>query len=318
MEENADSEKKAGYKLFNFADNPWKLSTIILIAISFILLILVFRGGMTGNVISEDEIGEKALGFFNTQLSKTPGTLNSVKEVSGIYEVVVSAGGKNIPLYFTKDGKFIYPGSELMPVTEATGDTTNQPSQQVSKSDKPKVELFVMTYCPYGTQAEKGIIPALNLLGDKIDGKIRFVHYFMHGDKEEQETYTQLCIREEQAGSYLSYLECFLEDGNSSRCLSKAGIDPAKLSLCEQGKAKGYYASDSALSNSYGVQGSPTLIINGQEASSGRSSSALLSAICSAFNNEPSECNEKVSGDEPAPGFGYSGSATDNSGGSCG
>src|SRR3989344_198028 len=297
--------------------NLWVTSTIVLAVLCIILLFFAFKGGMTGNVISEGEIGEKALGFFNTQLSKAPGTLNSVKEVSGIYKVVVSAGGKNIPLYFTKDGKFIYPGSELMPVTEATGDTTNQPSQQVSKSDKPKVELFVMTYCPYGTQAENGMIPVLNLLGDKIDGKIRFVHYFMHGDKEEKETYTQLCIREEQSGKYLSYFECFLEDGDSARCLAETGIDTTKLSSCIQSKAKDYYASDSALSNDYGVQGSPTLVINGHEVSSGRSSSALLAAICSAFNNEPSECNEEVSSQDHAPGFGYAGAGS-HSGGNAG
>ncbi|MBI2124670.1 thioredoxin domain-containing protein, partial [Candidatus Pacearchaeota archaeon] len=209
---------------------------------------------------------------------------------------------------------------ELMPIT-ATGDATSQASSsQAIKSAKPKVELFVMTYCPYGTQAEKGLIPALNLLGDKIDAKIRFVHYFMHGDKEEQETYTQLCIREEQSGKYLSYLECFLEDGNSARCLAEAGIDKTKLNSCTESKAKGYYASDSALSNSYGVQGSPTLIINGQEASSGRSSSALLSAICSAFSNEPEECSEQVSSEDPAPGFGYVGAGSHSGGnaGSCG
>jgi len=298
--------------------NLWVTSTIVLAVLCIILLFFAFKGGMTGNVISEGEIGEKALGFFNTQLSKTPGTLNSVKEVSGIYKVVVSAGGKNIPLYFTKDGKFIYPGSELMPVT-ATGDTASQASQ-TQKSDKPKVELFVMTYCPYGTQAEKGLIPVLSLLGDKIDGKIRFVHYFMHGEKEEQETYNQLCIREEQSGKYLSYLECFLEDGDSSKCLTEAGIDKTRLSSCMQSKAKDYYASDSALSQSYGVQGSPTLIINGQEASSGRSSSALLSTICSAFNNEPEECNEEISSQDPAPGFGYTGagSHSGSNAGSCG
>ena len=83
--------------------NLWVTSTIVLAVLCIILLFFAFKGGMTGNVISEGEIGEKALGFFNTQLSKTPGTLNSVKEVSGIYKVVVSAGGKNIPLYFTKD-----------------------------------------------------------------------------------------------------------------------------------------------------------------------------------------------------------------------
>ncbi|HLD37692.1 MAG TPA: hypothetical protein VJA86_03835, partial [Candidatus Nanoarchaeia archaeon] len=317
VENTENNSNKPGFSL---SDNPWKLSAIILAVLCIILLVFAFRGGVTGNVVSEKSIGEKAVSFVNSQLLQGKGTvtLESVSETNGLYEVIVNYNGQKVPTYFTKDGQLFVQG--VVPVSaSASGSGQGQPAKtEVVKSAKPKVELFVMTYCPYGTQAEKGLIPALNLLGDKIDAKIRFVHYFMHGDKEEQETYTQLCIREEQAGSYLSYLECFLEDGNSSRCLSKAGIDPAKLSLCEQGKAKGYYASDSALSNSYGVQGSPTLIINGQEASSGRSSSALLSAICSAFNNEPSECNEKVSGDEPAPGFGYSGSATDNSGGSCG
>ncbi len=44
-----------------------------------------------------------------------------------------------------------------------------------------------MSYCPYGTQAEKGILPVVALLGDKIDFKLRTVHYVLHGDKEDLE-----------------------------------------------------------------------------------------------------------------------------------
>ena len=86
-----------------------------------------------------------------------------------------------------------------------------------------------MTHCPYGTQAEKGLIPAMKLLGDNANIQIRFVHYFMHGEKEEQETYRQVCIREEQGAKFISYLECFLEDGDSSRCLSSVGINQAAV-----------------------------------------------------------------------------------------
>ena len=80
----------------------------------------------------------------------------------------------------------------------------------------------------------------------------------MHGDKEEAETYNQVCIREEQSAKYLDYLTCFLEDGNSARCLTKAGVDQTKLNVClSTNKSKEYYAQDSALSQEYGVQGSP-------------------------------------------------------------
>ena len=36
------------------------------------------------------------------------------------------------------------------------------------KKEKPEVELFVMSHCPFGTQIEKGMLPVARLLGDKI------------------------------------------------------------------------------------------------------------------------------------------------------
>jgi len=36
-------------------------------------------------------------------------------------------------------------------------------------SEKPNVKLFVMAYCPYGNQAETGLKPVADLLGDKIE-----------------------------------------------------------------------------------------------------------------------------------------------------
>lgn len=54
----------------------------------------------------------------------------------------------------------------------------------------------------------------------------------------------------------------------------------------------------------YGVAGSPTLVINGQEVSSGRDAASLLSTICTAFNNAPSECQTDLPSEQPTPGFG--------------
>ena len=60
---------------------------------------------------------------------------------------------------------------EIGDLDTSTADTST--STTVPKSDKPLVELFVMAYCPYGTQAEKGLIPVIELLGDKIDASIK-------------------------------------------------------------------------------------------------------------------------------------------------
>jgi protein-disulfide isomerase len=178
-------------------------------------------------------------------------------------------------------------------------------SQEIVKSDKPKVELFVMTHCPFGTQAEKGMIPVYNELGNLIDAKIRFVHYFMH-DPEEAETPRQVCIREEQPDKFIPYLECFLEEGDNNKCITEAKIDTTKLNDCISKNAENYYKDDSELSEGYGVQGSPSLIINGKMVNSARDSQSYLKIICSAFNTPPEICNTaELSSQSPSPGFGY-------------
>ena len=116
----------------------------------------------------------------------------------------------------------------------------------------------------------------------------------------------------------LSYIKCFLEDGNSSRCLSEVGVDETKMQTCIDGKSDEYYGTDSGLSEGYGVRGSPTLVVNGVIVSSARSPDAYLKTVCNAFNTVPSACNVNLSTDNPNPGFGYTVSATAPTTASCG
>ena len=304
MDKESTEDMEFNKDLFSRAKkNPWVISTIALGAVLLVLVFVKLTGGyLTGASVSEAEIEESALDFFNTELSQVPGEIVSVDKKSGVYEIIFSVGGQEVPLYFTKDAKWIQQGGGLTPITEQE---VQQPeSQDVVKSDKPIVELFIMTHCPYGTQSEKGMIPVIKALGDSIDAKIRFVHYFMH-EPEETETPLQVCIREEQPDKFLDYLACFLEDGDSDRCLTEVGVNKNALSTCVSGKAEEYYAEDSVLSQGYGVKGSPSLVINREIVSSGRSPSAYLATICSAFNNAPEECNEELSNASPSPGFGY-------------
>ncbi len=190
------------------------------------------------------------------------------------------------------------------PQGDAAAPQENAPVAAAPKSDKPKVELFVMTHCPFGLQAEKGFLPAIEALGNKVDASIKFVHYFMHGDQEEQETYNQICIRQEQAAKFNSYLNCFIIENDSGKCIAQAGVDKTKLNSCINSKAKDYYKADSALSNKYGVQGSPTLVINGAQSNAGRDAASYLAGICAAFDKAPAECSKKLSTTAPSSGFG--------------
>lgn len=292
--------------------NPWLLVSGVLAVIVIILLVMTFRGGIIGSAISENDAAEKLVSYLNKRAGGGVSFV-SAEDVGNLYRVNIQYRGDKISLYITKDGKYFV--QSAIPLTGQVTQPTQQPQQQdIPKSNKPEVELFIMSFCPFGLQAIKGIIPVLELLGDKIDAEIRFVHYFMHGDKEEQETYRQVCIREEQEDKWLSYLKCFLEDGDSERCLTKTKINKAKLDSCVESKAKDYYASDSELSQGYGVRGSPTLIVNGQTVSSGRSPDIYLQTICSAFNKQPGECSEELSAENPSSGFGYSASGSGGTG----
>ncbi len=194
-----------------------------------------------------------------------------------------------------------------------------------NKNEKPYVELFVMSHCPFGTQIEKGIIPVVKALGSNIDFDLKFVDYIMHGKEEIDEQLAQYCIQENNPDSLIAYLECFLEDSDSPGCLTEVGINQANLADCIQNTDQTYAITDSYEDKStwasgrypmfdvhkeenelYGVQGSPTLVVNGVQANaSGRDAQSLLTTICDYFENKPEECNLALSAEAPAPGFGY-------------
>lgn len=314
-EQNIYQTKKALTE--RMRENPWMLASLVLGVITLILLFNNFSGGVTGNVVSADTAGDNLISYLNT-VADSEVTLVDVEEEGGLYAVTVSYQDQEIPIYVTKDGKS-YTSMLIPMVAEApSSNSGNTKTTEVPKSDKPQLELFVMTHCPYGTQAEKGFIPFMEAMGSLVDAKIRFVHYFMHGDTEETETYNQVCIREEQSSKYLTYLREFLNEGDSEAALTKAGIDKAKLATCVKEKAKDYYATDSALSEKYGVQGSPTLVVNGVIASSGRSADAYLQTACSAFNSVPDKCTSlDLDSSNPSPMWGWDASSASASTAQC-
>ncbi|MDD4409873.1 MAG: peptidoglycan-binding domain-containing protein [Candidatus Pacebacteria bacterium] len=239
-----------------------------------------------------------------------------------------------VPTYVSTDGKVM---------TFQETDLTKQPetpvqetvATEIKKTDKPQVELFVMSHCPYGAQIEKGIIPAIEALGSNVDFQLKFCNYSMHGEAELKEQLNQYCIQKEQKDKLLSYLKCFLKDGNSDQCIISTSIDKVKLSACISSADKEFKVLDNFKNNvgyvsefpgfdvfkednlKYGVQGSPTLVINGVQSSSGRDSNSLLKTICSGFNNSPEVCTSTLSTDNPVPGFG-DGTSGQGTAGGCG
>lgn len=311
------NNKSLGAKL---SKNPWMIST-------FVLAVLVVALGV--QMIPSNNaktVGMSFADFVGNNGGASVEVLSAESFSDDLYELNVLAEGEEFPVHVTKDGKYwVQLYADLDPEQQTGESPANEPeasapqaeTPEVVKSDDPEVELFVMTHCPYGTQAEKGFLPAMKALDGIADLKIRFVHYFMHTNEEEEvETPRQVCIREEQPEKFVPYLECFLGSSGTVAdgidCQEEVGVDAEALTECiASGKAEEYYAEDSKLSEEYGVRGSPTVVVNGEIAEVGRSAQAYGDVTCEAFNVAPEECGElSLDSASPSPGFGYSASTS--------
>jgi len=300
---------------------------IILVAILAVIGFATFGGKSETKTIKAEEAKTIAENFINDFLMM-PGTKAKITEITeedfGLYKLKVDITSDIVESYLSKDGKFFFPQAFNIEEMRAELGTEleDEPVTVIPTSAKPIVELFTMSHCPYGTQIEKGLLPVINLLGNKIDFKLKFVDYAMHGETELKEQMVQYCIQEKQSDKLMDYLKCFLVDGDTNRCLTEAGIKQSTLNSCVTAVDKEYKITENfknkvgfqgsypgfdiykADNEKYGVSGSPTLVINSTNVRSGRSASELLSVICSSFDVAPEECNTNLSGETPSPGFG--------------
>jgi hypothetical protein len=261
---------------------------------------------------NKDTIAYSTVAFLNNNFSTTS-TLKNVSEVNCVYKIALDVDGDITYVYTSIDGRLIFPTAI---------DVEAQPKIQ-STSEKPVVELFVMSHCPYGLQTEKGILPVVELLGDKIDFEVKFVYYAMQGKTELDEELVQYCIQKDFSSKYLDYLSCFVEEGDTQGCIDENNIDSDDLYDCVAETDETYDVTElynnmdtwisgrfpqmniyKADNEKYSIDGSPTLIIDGVETSSSRDSASLLSAICSKFTSQPYECSRTLSAATPSAGFG--------------
>lgn len=173
-------------------------------------------------------------------------------------------------------------------------------------AEGPTMQVFIMSYCPFGAQFVKGLLPVWKKFKDKANIELRFVSYTMHGQKEEEENKRMICIREEQSSKLIPYLECFyFGTGNADECIKEVGINKAKLDSCMESRAENYFEKDKELNELYGVRGSPTVVIDGNTVEIWpRSPENIKEKLCEFFKEKPNECYENLSNKNPSPGFG--------------
>lgn len=317
------------------------------------------QAGTSNGLISMDKAAQKAMDYINQRVLSggIQASLLDTSEEDNIYKIRIKVQGQEYDSYVTKDGRYLFPDGfdmdEEVPETQTPEEQVSA-SQEIPKRETPEVKLFVMSYCPYGLQAQKMFLPVYELLQDKAQMGIYFVDYIMHEKKEIDENLNQYCIQKEKSDKYDEYLSCFVQEGKTADCMNEAGVDPNSIQSCIDSADQEYsiysqYEDESTwlngtfppfdvhsdLNKEYGVRGSPTLVINGAVVASSqsgcptggqecvvvsglsRSPESFKNVVCEAFENPPDECSQTLSDTPFQPGFGME-EGSNTGGAACG
>ncbi|MEM5827971.1 MAG: hypothetical protein QW197_00465 [Candidatus Aenigmatarchaeota archaeon] len=292
----------------------WKISTFVLLVALIITLYYSNFSSSLGffalkNNQNANEIGKKVIDYINKNLVQ-PGTSASLKDVKfdsslGLYVVTTEYQGNEIPVYVSPNGNFLILGSVLDMSKQLN--LASQSQQQIPKSDRPKVELYIFSYCPYGVQAQSAFIEVAKAMKDYADFYVRFFSH-MHGEFERQQNMIQECIIRMYPQKYWDYAKIFVEEiynkcyGNvtcdkeeSIKAMQRVGINATEILNCVQTKGSEYYNEDIKLAENLGLTGSPSFVINGVYVSNVvRTPDGIKNVVCQAFNNPPAICNQTL------------------------
>jgi hypothetical protein len=316
---------------------------ILAVIISLIIGIVIgntFASGNSGGitVVPPNECGAAVTSYANANLiqASNASTLTSVTERYGMYYIVASNKVRDYGFYATKDCNLLFINPYNLKgnatptlVTSPKPTTSPTPIPEPVKSSRPSIELFVMSFCPFGVQAENAMAPVVGLFGPKANITVRYIATVqgttvdsvksLHGLNEAKEDIRQLCIAKYYPEKLWPYLMEFdkncqdasirLNDTSFAACgansTQKTGIDNQKIQTCaENGEGLALLSDSVAITNNYKITGSPTLMMNGQKYGGQRTADAYKQDICARFETPPAECSVNLSAQAAAASTG--------------
>lgn len=268
--------------------------------------------------LSAEEAKNKVDEFIKNNLVQ-PGTeisIKSVTEENGLFKATVSVGQQEIVSYLTKDGKKFFP--QVMDIAEveakaqeAKKQEDEEANKEMPKADKPAIDLYVMSFCPYGNKAEDTLRPVYDLLKNKADFNFHYIVtsdgneiQSLHGQKEVDQNEREACVLKESGKdkwfSFVTYVN--KNCGSDGTCweagAKAAGLNTAKINTCVKAEGAALMKADEKNSNTANASGSPTMTINGVSTRAVYqygNSEAYKKAICDTFTTAPEECAKALS-----------------------
>lgn len=188
-----------------------------------------------------------------------------------------------------------------------TRNTIKKPSSPGNNGETVKLDFYVMSQCPYGTQVLDAIAPVLEEVGDSVDFTVDYIAKktgsgfdSLHGQTEVDGNIIQLCAmkHESEDYAYMDMIVCMDETyrnipNNWEACADEAGLDVDTLRECYEGDEGVQLLEESIKrADEVGASGSPTIYLNGESYVGGRGSRDFLRAICNSLKgSKPQACS---------------------------
>lgn len=257
--------------------------------------------------MSAQAAGLKLINFLNESTGTTTASLVSVSETNGVYKITLKYDGSEYESYITRDGKLFFQYGYAL---DQNSQNNNQESAEITKTDRPEVKLFVMSFCPFGNQAEDTMLPVYNLLKDKVDWKIHYIVSVsndevnsLHGQKEVDQNEREACVLQDSGLAKWWLFTTYVNNkcGSDGSCWEDAaqssGLDSSAIESCVSERGLSLMKEEAAATEADGATGSPTMMINGTQTDAVYqygNSQAYLDAICSGFNSASAECSQEL------------------------
>jgi len=194
----------------------------------------------------------------------------------------------------------------------SAADATPDPAAGAVTSDGPrqvnpgavKVDLYVMSQCPYGVQAEAAFEEVVEKLGADVDLRLEYIGKTgpsgeltsMHGPKEVFGNLLQVCAMK-HTSKWFEFVKCQNKDWKNidvgwEACAKAVGASAEKIGTCAKGaEGKELLGASFKKADSLGIGGSPTIHIAGKDYQGSRRPRDIMRAICAAYQGEqPAAC----------------------------
>ncbi|MCX6695465.1 MAG: DsbA family protein [Candidatus Altiarchaeota archaeon] len=196
----------------------------------------------------------------------------------------------------------------LRKVIEVSGGTTGTtipvPATVPYTGEKVKLDFYVMSQCPYGTQVVDAIAPVVKQFGGALELTIDYIasdngdgtYQSLHGQNEVLGDIVQLCAMKYEPAKYLDMFVCMNKNAqqipdNWQSCAQQSGMNVVAIKTCYDG-AEGKTLMSASIKKAVDAKasGSPTIYLNGVLYSGGRTSSEFLRAACNVLTTKPEAC----------------------------